>query len=460
MHADKWRFLCVAGAARRWFECPNLRTGDSSPWVAAAGGGDSTAASPRQPPSLISRAQLAAAVWTPGGQRPYLFGAEARPSCTNCRSTSVWGQFCQYKSAGPVCPEYVRQGMLASWVARGFELPLTMTPCDLWRHIEGRTLYMMGEGGSPAGRTPGPPGRRECGCCRPGPLTPSCAARSAHGLRARKAAWGQRRGAGFLCRSTRSRRVAAPRAAVLARAQYSRPALTPPPPHPQLPPPLAGDSMMLDYFKAMKCFMYEFWPSLENAPLTANQTLVHLLTCSTVVPRCARLVRNTSICYIRTDEARPGRGSLARQGGTAMCQAGGREARGRLCSGCSVQVHAWLLRSCARLAGPAPAGWQGRGARLRGAQQSTARTAYAAGRAAAAPPCARCSAVLPEPRHLRWLLQGQNFQGKALPALLENGMFAQGDILIANFGLHHGTDTVRLLGAQVASERDGSQRPR
>lgn len=60
--------------------------------------------------------------------------------------------------------------------------------------------------------------------------------------------------------------------------------------------------MMLDFFKAMKCFMFEFWPTLENAPLTTNKTLVKLLTTSTVEPRCARLMHDTSICYIRTDE--------------------------------------------------------------------------------------------------------------------------------------------------------------
>ncbi|KAL4438162.1 hypothetical protein ABPG77_010523 [Micractinium sp. CCAP 211/92] len=190
--------------------------------------------------------EIAAAIWKPGGQRPYIFGAEARPTCTNCRNTSVWGQFCQYRGSGPVCPDSVRQELLAAWVERGYELPLTLTPCDFWRHIKGRTLYMM------------------------------------------------------------------------------------------------GDSMMLDFFKAMKCFMFEFWPTLDNAPLTTNKTLVELLTTSTVEPRCARLVHNTSICYVRTDE-------------------------------------------------------------------------------------------------------GQDFHGKALPALLENNMFSQGDTLIVNFGLHHGTSTYQTV---------------
>lgn len=51
------------------------------------------------------------------------------------------------------------------------------------------------------------------------------------------------------------------------------------------------------------------------------------------------------------------------------------------------------------------------------------------------------------PRHA--LLQGQEFHGKALPALLENNMFSQGDTLVVNFGLHHGTSTVSSLRARA-----------
>ncbi len=41
-------------------------------------------------------------------------------------------------------PAFRPQSILGSWAERGFELPLTLTPCDLWRHIRGRTLFMMG----------------------------------------------------------------------------------------------------------------------------------------------------------------------------------------------------------------------------------------------------------------------------------------------------------------------------
>ena len=49
-----------------------------------------------------------------------------------------------YKN-GPLCPGWVQTGLIDSWVARGFALPLTLTPCDLWPHLHGRTLFFMGD---------------------------------------------------------------------------------------------------------------------------------------------------------------------------------------------------------------------------------------------------------------------------------------------------------------------------
>lgn len=101
------------------------------------------------PPALLS--QVVDGLSKPNGQQPYLFGGRAQPACTNCKRSELWAQFCQYKSEGsthgPLCPEDVRKAMLTSWVKRGYELPLTLTPCDLWKHLRGRTLYLMGERG-------------------------------------------------------------------------------------------------------------------------------------------------------------------------------------------------------------------------------------------------------------------------------------------------------------------------
>ena len=107
------------------------------------------------PPACLPPACLQVAA----GATPYLFGGPARPACTNCnRTTELWSNFCQFKSSGPVCPLWVRRPILAAWAQRGWELPLTLTPCDLWEHLAGRTLWLMagrGRGGRGRGRRRG-----------------------------------------------------------------------------------------------------------------------------------------------------------------------------------------------------------------------------------------------------------------------------------------------------------------
>lgn len=79
------------------------------------------------------------------GTLPYLMGGIAqRPGCAICNRTDGWSLPCLYKN-GPLCPGWVQTGLIDSWVARGFALPLTLTPCDLWPHLHGRTLFFMGD---------------------------------------------------------------------------------------------------------------------------------------------------------------------------------------------------------------------------------------------------------------------------------------------------------------------------
>ena len=91
-----------------------------------------------------------------GGRKPYLWGGmenSGRP-----QREELWSRLCQFKEshyydAGngrkwPTlgsCSEEVQWGQLRSWVARGYGLPLSLTPCQLWRHLEGRTLWLMGD---------------------------------------------------------------------------------------------------------------------------------------------------------------------------------------------------------------------------------------------------------------------------------------------------------------------------
>ena len=51
----------------------------------------------------------------------------------------------QYESNGPICSDWVREGQLAEYRARGWASILSATPCDLWRFLRGRTLWIMGD---------------------------------------------------------------------------------------------------------------------------------------------------------------------------------------------------------------------------------------------------------------------------------------------------------------------------
>ena len=82
------------------------------------------------------------------GAKPYLLGGIAqRPGCTNCRpggEGAEWAGICQFK-AGQLCTEDISHWITWAWIERGHELALRLTPCDLWRHVSGRTLWVLGD---------------------------------------------------------------------------------------------------------------------------------------------------------------------------------------------------------------------------------------------------------------------------------------------------------------------------
>ena len=79
------------------------------------------------------------------GARPYLLGGIGdRPGCAACNRTDGWALPCRFKN-GPLCPDWVQRSIVKGWLSRLFVLPLTLTPCDLWPHIRGRTLFIMGD---------------------------------------------------------------------------------------------------------------------------------------------------------------------------------------------------------------------------------------------------------------------------------------------------------------------------
>ncbi|KAI3432231.1 hypothetical protein D9Q98_003793 [Chlorella vulgaris] len=64
---------------------------------------------------------------------------------------------------------------------------------------------------------------------------------------------------------------------------------------------LLGDSQMLDFYKAVQCFLFEFWPCLEQRDLTADAAAQQQF--STVLrSTCVDLLQGTRVCYIRADK--------------------------------------------------------------------------------------------------------------------------------------------------------------
>ena len=84
-------------------------------------------------------------------QKPYLLGGKRQPECTNCKPEGVWQNVCQYLSNGPVCPAHDQKHFWRYLVSRaeagapGYEAMLTMTPCDIWPYLKGRTLWVAGD---------------------------------------------------------------------------------------------------------------------------------------------------------------------------------------------------------------------------------------------------------------------------------------------------------------------------
>ncbi len=58
---------------------------------------------------------------------------------------------CACRFRGPVCPEWLQEQLLVQLIESaergrpGFKEMLTMTPCDIFSLLRGRTLWLMGD---------------------------------------------------------------------------------------------------------------------------------------------------------------------------------------------------------------------------------------------------------------------------------------------------------------------------
>lgn len=82
------------------------------------------------------------------GQVPYLFGGERRPSCRHCSSGRTWSNFCKFDNAlpgNPACGADRKKWLIDGFLERGFHDILTITPCDLFPLVKGRTIWVVGD---------------------------------------------------------------------------------------------------------------------------------------------------------------------------------------------------------------------------------------------------------------------------------------------------------------------------
>jgi hypothetical protein len=87
------------------------------------------------------------------GRVPYLFGGiyKDRP-CLNCKRGGLWSKFCSF-GAQPTGQAHWDQQLCSAQqtgfiestlrLKHGAEM-LQLTPCDLWPHLRGRTLWVIG----------------------------------------------------------------------------------------------------------------------------------------------------------------------------------------------------------------------------------------------------------------------------------------------------------------------------
>ena len=83
-----------------------------------------------------------------GGQVPYLFGGERSPECRHCSSGRTWSNFCKFDNAlpgNPACGADRKKWLIDGFLERGFHDILTITPCDLFTLVKGRTIWVVGD---------------------------------------------------------------------------------------------------------------------------------------------------------------------------------------------------------------------------------------------------------------------------------------------------------------------------
>ena len=85
------------------------------------------------------------------GAIPYLWGGVYKKShCPNCQREARWASFCGGRPTGiardnvQYCQKATTEAVISQALLMDDSGPLTMTPCDLWRQLRGRTTWIIG----------------------------------------------------------------------------------------------------------------------------------------------------------------------------------------------------------------------------------------------------------------------------------------------------------------------------
>ena len=80
------------------------------------------------------------------GKKPYIYGGNAT-DCVMCKEADPQSQFCRKEAGAHACSQDLQKALLNGQLNEmGRSDILTFTPCDLWPHIVGRTVWFSGDG--------------------------------------------------------------------------------------------------------------------------------------------------------------------------------------------------------------------------------------------------------------------------------------------------------------------------
>ncbi|KAK9841328.1 hypothetical protein WJX74_003987 [Apatococcus lobatus] len=83
--------------------------------------------------------------------QPYILGGKQKPRCSNCKADRSWAHTCQFDGQGSTCTPESQDDFLSLLLSRAKDASsayaemLTMTPCDLFPYLRGRTLWLVGD---------------------------------------------------------------------------------------------------------------------------------------------------------------------------------------------------------------------------------------------------------------------------------------------------------------------------